>query len=332
GWRGAQDIDVIDAASFRLLPLIYLRLKTLDPGDPLLPRLQVVYRHCWFKNQMLFNQARGLLDTLEQAGVACMLLKGAAMTPRYYPDAGQRFMHDIDVLVPARQFDSAVACLVDARWQLQGSSPARLRLLRRWRFLHGASFRRDNAELDLHGQLSRFVWQDEALLWGSARSQQWQGREVRIPSATFMLYHCCVHGLRWSYAILSWIPDALRMLADQDDPVDWPLLLRLGEQTRSVCQLYHALAYLAATWSAAVPPAVLDALRSMETSPTERAEYAQLARRPRRNPGALAKRLWLRSCRYRQGGKPASRPIGPSPVGWLAYLALYSLAPGNSRD
>ena len=32
-WRDSEDFDAIDSASFRLLPMIYLRLKSLDPAE-----------------------------------------------------------------------------------------------------------------------------------------------------------------------------------------------------------------------------------------------------------------------------------------------------------
>ncbi|MFT4519065.1 MAG: hypothetical protein ACI9JM_001456 [Halioglobus sp.] len=326
-WCGEVDIEDVDSASFRLLPLIYLRLKTLDPTDQLLARLKVVYRHTWFKNQMLTNQSKHAADIFAKAGIDCMLLKGGALSIGYYQDAGARFMHDMDLMVRPTDYDRAMTLLVDSGWQIQGTSLRHMQVARRLGFAHGCSFKRKDAELDLHAQLSRFVWQDDAVIWATASTVEWGSSKVHVPSPTVALYHTCVHGVRWSYAPLTWIPDAMSILRKYDDPVDWELLLKLARQSRTVCQLQHALNYLAAEWSAPVPSRVLIALTEAPTSWVEQREYAVMAKIPNRSLKQLATRLWFRSCRYRKGGKEAQRPIPVSLVGWIAYLLLYKLGP-----
>ena len=160
-WCDGGELDDVDSASFRLLPLVYRKLQDAAGDDPLLPRLQVVYRHTWFKNQVLFDAARALLARLAAAGIEAMLLKGAAMSLTHYRDPGLRFMHDLDVLVRPQHFLRAVEVLMDANWGPTGAGPRVIATWHRRRFQHGASFRRDSTEIDLHSQLSRFTWQDD---------------------------------------------------------------------------------------------------------------------------------------------------------------------------
>lgn len=325
-WRAAVDIDAVESASFRLLPLVYLRLKDLDPADPLLPRLRVIYRHTWFKNQLLFDRARQVLQRLGDAGISAMLLKGGAMALGHYRDPGARYMYDLDILVPPGDFSHAAQLLLAAGWTLPGGAAWRLRIARRLGFVHGATFAREGAELDLHAQLVRFAWQDDSRVWRGARQQPWRDLQVLLPSPTVALYHCCVHGLRWSYATLTWVVDAMVLLAQDAVRIDWSLLLKLGEEGRTLCALHNALAYLAAEWEAPVPAEVLERLAAAPVSDVERREYAVLASRPSRHPVHRARRLWLRSCRFRQGGAPPAGPIRASALGWISYLALYNLA------
>lgn len=328
-WRQTQDIDAIDSASFRLLPLIYLRLKVLAPGDPLLARLQVVYRHTWFKNQLLVNQAQQAADALEAAGIDTMLLKGGALSITRYTDPGARHMNDIDLMVRPADFEPAMQLLLANNWNLQGTTPTRIATARRRGFIHGCGFTLGEAEIDLHAQLSRFVWQDDERVWGTSQQVQWGKLRVRVLAPTLALYHTCVHGVRWSHAILTWIPDAMALLEQERDALDWDLLVNLSRQSRTVCQVWNALAFLAGEYGAPIPARLLQQLRESPTSWVERAEYRALAQRPGRGPLQLARRLWLRSCRFRQGGRQADGPIRLSALGWIPYLALYRLTPGN---
>lgn len=330
-WRETQDIDAIDSASFRLLPLIYLRLKRLAPDDPLLARLQVVYRHTWFKNQLLVNQAQQAAGILAAAGIDTLLLKGGALAITVYDDPGARHMNDIDLMVRPAHFERAMQLLLANAWTLPGTTLERIAAASRRGFIHGCGLQLGEAEIDLHAQLSRFVWQDDELVWGSSRQVRWGRREVRVLAPTLALYHTCVHGVRWSYAILTWIPDAMAMLERQRDEMDWELLVQLARQSRTVCQLWHALAFLANEFGAPVPAGVLAQLRDSPTSWVERAEYRALAQKPERSPPQLARRLWLRSCRFRQVGAGTGRPIRASLSGWLPYLALYRLLPSGDR-
>lgn len=326
-WRETQDIDAIDSASFRLLPLIYLRLKVLAPDDPLLARLQVVYRHTWFKNQLLVNQAQQAVGALETAGIDTMLLKGGALSITRYADPGARHMNDIDLMVRSVDFEPAMALLLANHWVLPGTTAGRIATARRRGFIHGCAFSQGEAEIDLHAQLSRFVWQDDELVWGTSQQVPWGRRTVRVLAPTLALYHTCVHGVRWSHAILTWIPDAMATLEQEREAIDWDLLLQLARQSRTVCQLWNALAFLANEYAAPVPAGLLQRLRESPTSWVERAEYRALAQKPGRGPLQLARRLWLRSCRFRQGGRKARGPIRLSALGWIPYLALYRLTP-----
>jgi Uncharacterised nucleotidyltransferase len=326
-WRESEDIENIDSASFRLLPLIYRRLKVLAPDDPLLSRLKIVYRHTWFKNQLLVNHTQQAVDHLQQAGIETMLLKGGALVITSYADPGARHMNDMDLMVRPGDFQRAMQLLAASGWQIQGTTARRMMTARRWGFVHGCGFKLGEAELDLHAQLSRFVWQDDALVWGSSRLVEWAKREIRVLSPTLSLYHTCVHGVRWSYATLTWIPDALTLLKQEHHTIDWAQLLHVARQNRTVCQLQNALTYLECEWQAPIPASFLAQLQATPTSWVERSEYRALAEKPERAPVQLARRLWLRSCRFRQGKSEARGPIRLSPVAWLSYLALYNFAP-----
>lgn len=331
-WLEQGDLEHMDAASFRLLPMVYRNLSNAGGAVPRIKRLRLVYRHSWFRNQALFVEARRFVDELARAGIPAMLLKGGAMTLRHYRDDGIRYMTDVDVLVPPASFAAAIAAVTGAGWEPNGIEASRLLRLRRAAFQHGWGFRREGSEVDLHAQLTRFVPMDDSYLYRGAQTVDWRGTRVSLPSDTLLLYHTCVHGARWSEATLGWIPDALALIGDDGARIDWDALLELARGTRMVCQLLHTLAYLSAQWEASVPAGVLGTLRREPTSWVERREYAVMARRHRRTPTLLAQRWYLRACRYRCSGSPRAVPIGLTVGGVFPYAYFYFLSGGGGQQ
>jgi hypothetical protein len=331
-WSENGDLDRVDSASFRLLPLVYRNLSTLGAEVPQLQRLKIIYRHSWFRNQTQFAQVRRLIGELNRAAIDCMLLKGAALTLGHYRDDGVRYMYDTDLLVRGEDFDKAVLALAGAGWAPNGIKAGRLAYLRRQGYQHGWAFTQESAEVDLHAQLTRFTWQDDDLIWRTARSVPWRDCDVFIPSDTVSLYHCCLHGARWSEAKLSWIPDAMLLLKEADGKIDWNVLVELAVRSRTVCQLRNSLCYLALDWRAPVPSSVLEELYRCTTSWVERREFEVLARAQNRRISHLASRWYLRSCRYASQSAEAQGPLRPVILAPLKYLYLYALSGGAGEQ
>ena len=66
---------------------------------------------CIAHNLRLMRELREVLGALEAAGVAALVLKGAALQATVY-NIDERVMHDVDLLVPIRQRRAAAAVLV----------------------------------------------------------------------------------------------------------------------------------------------------------------------------------------------------------------------------
>src|SRR3990170_600967 len=113
-WRQARpglDINHLPGDSIRLLPLVYRNLTALGIDDPELPRVKGLYRRTWYRNQLVIERAGATLQTLHDAGIATLVLKGVALVPLFYEDAGLRPMEDFDVLVPVEKAAAAAAVL-----------------------------------------------------------------------------------------------------------------------------------------------------------------------------------------------------------------------------
>ena len=280
-WNRRIDLasERIDVGSYRLLPKVYRNLRSHLAGDPLLARLEGLYKRSWYTNQLAFEACASIVAALQAAGIEPLLLKGCPLALRYYADAGARPMNDIDLLVPAADAMAAAKVLASAGWspgQASELSPSTLA------HSHAHGFRREQGvELDLHWHLLYFC-QDEHT------SQRF--REAAVPmqlnrvgtktlcSADHLLA-ACMHGLMWDdVPPMRWIVDALLVIASAEHPVDWTRVLELGRACRGSLQLHAGLGYLCERFDAPVPDFVLEELANTPTTRLERELYAALTR------------------------------------------------------
>jgi len=327
-WRDKVDLDATDPASFRLLPLAYRNMADLGQDDALVKRLKGIYRHTWYKNQILYRQAEGILAVFQQAKLPVLMLKGAALIKRFYNDDAIRFMDDIDLMVPQADYERAASLMLEQGWQPSLYSADVMFWYHRHQHKHGCALKKNNVEIDLHSRLFRFVAQDDQALWDSSIKAQWRGYELHFLNDTEQLFHTCVHGMRWSYGYLSWIPDALTILASDDTQIDWQLLVEKARQTRTLIYLYNALAYLAEVFQAAIPSEVLSELSTLPVSWAERQEYKTLAREQTGSPVQLVKRVLLQSSRSRATSNGSDKPIALSLTAWAKFLIIHAHLPG----
>jgi len=322
-WRDRVDLDSVDPASFRLLPMVYRNQHRLGQTDAVLERLKGIYRHSWYKNQILYREASNVLDGFAANGIEVMLIKGSAMIARFYRDHGMRFMNDIDFLVRKSDFERAAGIMLGQNWQPNPYSSDVMYWYHRHDFKHGCAFKHRNAELDLHCQLLRFIPDDEPSLWQTALELDWQGHRVHCPDDTHLLFHTCVHGVRWSYGILTWIPDALTMLKNKGQLLYWDRLVEKAEATRTALYLRNALAYLADEFNAELPDTVLRQLNEVKTNWVERNEYRTFSEKQTNKPLHQAKKVFFQSCRYHSNPRNSQGPVPFSLTAWMRFLFIH---------
>ena len=118
-WQTKVATGALDAPSQRLLALAWHNLKDqgCDPDSPGMKQARRYHRLAWGRNKMLFHELAVVLKALSAAGIPAMLLKGAALTARYYKDLGLRPMGDLDILVPTALTEEAIRCLGPLGWK-----------------------------------------------------------------------------------------------------------------------------------------------------------------------------------------------------------------------
>lgn len=276
--RERLDLDSIDPASQRLLPLLERSLKRLGVEDPMLARCKGIHRYHWSRNQVLFHRGGALLAALAAAGVETLLLKGAALVTRYYGDPGLRPMNDFDVAVPAAAAVEAVAVLERSGW-----SPA-YRITPSFRRVKHAALFEDRAgrHCDLHWRILEESSQpaDDEDLWSASDEIEFLGQRTRILSPADQLLHVCVHGARWApEAGIRWIADAMLIIAAGG--IDWLRLADGAGKRRFVLRMRESLEFLRTAFGAPIPEAVVADLRARPATRLEHLERRILSREHR---------------------------------------------------
>jgi hypothetical protein len=268
-------IPELDGDTYRLLPLLYRNLSEQGVEDSALQQLKGVYRHSWYANHLLFHQAGALINTLEQAGVDTLVLKGGAITSLYYDAPGTRPMEDVDVLVRERQARRAIEVLDQGGWRLNFAAPTPVdapieSILRTHHSVEYAHPR--GQKLDLHW--SPF-WQpvDENPFWDDAIPLEIGGAQTRALCPEDQLLHLCVHGVSWSMRTPYWAADAVMLVRARDGQIDWEKLMERARSHELSVVLEHGLRFLREDLALDVPGEVID---SLAASPGSRAERRAL--------------------------------------------------------
>ena len=79
-WKAQNRFQNLDQGSYRLLPLLYKKLRSTDIETQLLTPLKKVYIETSYNNNLLLSGGMEFLKLLQNAGIETMLLKGHAST------------------------------------------------------------------------------------------------------------------------------------------------------------------------------------------------------------------------------------------------------------
>jgi hypothetical protein len=297
-WLAVVNLDEIDLASYRLLPLLYSNLKKVGIRHPLMNKLKGVHRQAWYENQMLFQTMADLLRLFRRFGIKTMALKGAALNQLYYEDSGQRPMQDFDILVPSPDAVKAINLMHESCWTSR--IPPR-QLLKKYRlhFTHACSFRNSaGREMDLHWHVLYTSLDPNADddFWESAIEIKIQDGSIFAMNPSDQLFHVCVHGAGWNYVPpIRWVADAEKII-DKIPEIDWNRLLFLAEKHCLILPLRETLIYLKEFLKAPIPFDLLQELKEHSISKAMHLEYK--ARNTPNDTRPPFLELWLQISRY----------------------------------
>jgi hypothetical protein len=258
-WLRRIDIETLEPASLRLLPLAYRNPSIQKLKGPILDRCRGCYRKTWLENQLNWKGVRSSLDLLTEHGVQVVLLKGIAMILAHYQDLGARPIGDIDVLVRIEDLPTVQEIF---RKNGMRSSDPRLDLqnkeqLSRW---HAISFwDKEGRDIDLHWY---FIHEQSLALDQAVMRHKIPFESYFIPSPTHLFLQTCIHGSKFSpIPLIRWVADAMTLL--RRSLIEWDALIDLAKEAHIAYPMAHALEYLVEEFNAPIPDAALSSLRSL---------------------------------------------------------------------
>jgi hypothetical protein len=259
-WRGRVNFDDIDAASYRLMPLLYKNLRREKIEDELLGRLKGIYRHTWSRNQLLFHEAGRVLKAMNDAGISVLVLKGATLANAFYCDAGLRPMNDFDFMVPLGEAFRAFEVMQTCGWNYAEFVPLKQLV---WCFHAGKWTNRNGQQIDLHWHLlpeGRQPGIDDDI-WARSVKIEIGGGIFSAMDATDLLWHICAHGaVGDSIPPIRWVADAWTILQSKRDAIDWERLVKTTQRRHLTLVVGRALSFLREEFSAPVSAGVVEEL------------------------------------------------------------------------
>ncbi len=120
GWCRSTDLDLVDPATHRLLPLLYRRLADLGMSPPEFNRLRGVYRKTWYRNQRHLEAVKRAADVLIEAQIELTLVRGLALALGPYRELGLRMMDAARVVVEPERITTSIDLLTNAGFAVDG--------------------------------------------------------------------------------------------------------------------------------------------------------------------------------------------------------------------
>jgi len=283
-WSARADPERLDEDSGRLLPLVYDALRKSEISDDWARRLERAYRRTWYDNTLRFHAAAAVLRALHDAGIKTMLLKGPALTLRYYRNAGLRPMDDFDILVPTHHGAAALDVLKGLGWtpifeSVGVAEDEALAVGHAYPFRNGGG---QTVDLHWHVFYQRISSTADAEFWAAARPMSFSGVPTRSLGPEDQLLHVCVHAMERTWwggerrPNLRWVADALMILRTDAGEFDWNRLFAQMQRFRFVLPMREALNYLHDLLGAQIPQTALTRVRTVPVPLAERiAEQAR---------------------------------------------------------
>lgn len=258
----------------RLTPLIYMQLLQRNQHQKLPPaflrELSQDYASA-LKTAAHQEQAAGqIIKSFHQAGIDCLLLKGADLRIRLYGDASLRPMSDLDLLTSSGDISSVRSLLEYLGFSLEPLC-ADKRPGFRQAFTNELEFLPPSADslmVDVHWEVTgpaQFYRLSFAALWNKSVLLDFQGSPVRVLSPEHALIHLCLHTREDSLIRLIDLALALRTFS-----ISWPYLLDEVKHFRCQAPVYLMLQAMAQISPVLVPESVLKVLSNYQPTWAEK--------------------------------------------------------------
>lgn len=256
------------AALDNSVPVVARALRELPSGtvpDAVLDQLAKLGRVWEFRLTMLEQRLAETIALLRHAGIAPMLLKGAALGATAYGTFAARPMADVDLLVDESRADEAHALLQQSGWRWDSGEHPKHAYIAHHHLTPLTDTRGSGLEIEIHTELlaeGHPFRMSASDFWTNAVTVKFADMPVRVPEPHLHAVHSMVH-LAWSHRFESGTWNTIRDLATLLDRglVSWPNLVETARACGAETCCFWTLRLARRVAGLSVPDETLDALR-----------------------------------------------------------------------
>lgn len=233
-YRTQLSSETADVGETRLYPLIGTNLKACGVEAPD-PQLLVASRSAIALSTVLLQAAESVNKIFAREGISVVFTKGLALQITEYRNPVLRTFSDIDCCIHVDDIAAVVQMAREQGWHnSQNLAPQNAHVVEAhaemtFRLPSGVS-------LDIHWVPRRAFAFQPALIrqfFDSTEIVEWRGQAWRVPSATWRLIETIEHGIAANEVVpIRWIPDAVRLLENPANKIDWDLIAAAARAAR----------------------------------------------------------------------------------------------------
>lgn len=278
-WESTTDLEGYHNDVFRLLPLLYHNLKKHNLKHPFMKRLKGVYKMFWYQNKQLLHENTIILRELKKSGIDTLVFKGAPLAILHYKNIALRPMNDVDVLVKKKDVHKSIDFFTKRGW-----IPQLMPIKDYLKYHNGVGFAdRDGNEFDIHWHpLVESIWEeDHNDFWDNSVPLTINGFETRAFSATDLLLHTIIHGIKWNLEPpVRWIADSYYLINYSGDQIDWDRFIYLAKKYNLGLKIKKSIGYLSDVFQVKIPESTVSRINEINISKIDRIEFEYILEDP----------------------------------------------------
>ena len=250
------DIELLEYPCVWLVSKLASRLHYEGLPKEQFPRIKGIVKRFTVENGRSFCVLPDILEGFNNAGIAVMLLNGAAMKVYYEPDE-TRYQNDINMLVHAGNLKKAEVLLKERGFCLQGT------------FWEQRVYQKNDVRIVLHSTYLRasLLTGDLADIWQHFREISWVGKKAFVPCPEMLLLILLAQGLEACCVRIQDVRNNCFVNCFLDSkffldysPLDWDKFTELAKKCRLALHARLMLDILDRLYPGSAPEYVLDAL------------------------------------------------------------------------
>lgn len=283
-WEREVVFNDINYAVLRLIPLLYLKLKSFNIKSDLIGKIRGMYKMAWYKNQLILDSVKSVIDLFNKENIPIILLKGVPLIENVYKDPGARYLGDADILVDPQYIKKAIKIMINDGWKYLDPSPFYVNRftepLTRNKIDKEVTLKNhQDVEIDVHWSLFMFLFKENrehpmsySEVFKYSLDCDIKGAKYKMPCIEDMIIHIIVHGAeRNSHRTLRWVADVVNIIKNKS--IDWNFLMERIKKFEVKVEIRIAFIFLSENFSIPIPKLFMEELINIPIKNDDIKEY-----------------------------------------------------------